>query len=349
MILFDHEVRDALHKFLQAEISAENLLFYEAVEDIKLSGSSAYQAMHPKADFMALFLDIKNRFLIDNAAEEINISEGLKTELRKTAKEFIIVKNLNKAQREVIGIMAGCLERFLQSALFKNSVASSSSEGLTLPMQIQGPAMKASTKRQTFPFQMSYALGIKSATSKIQRRETILIIEAVEIVALLLEKSFRAYYDVTLAANGKKALEVLTLQGFDAVLVHIDLEDRDGLTAIKSFNRTLKNKRIEEIANGGSLQDRKPMVIMGMAYEKKLKLEMIALKEGFHAVLVKPFSFYEFQTSRATQRSIIRRVSEMVISSSHQSLHSRRSSIASNKYNKVNPQHVGGEPRKLDV
>ena len=94
-----------------------------------------------------------------------------------------------------------------------------------------------------------------------------------ESLKLVLE---RAGYEVALAADGTRALEMQRLRPADVLITDIFMPERDGLETITSFRREFPRTRIIAMSGGG------------VRVDGKLYLETAGIA-GADAMLRKPF------------------------------------------------------------
>lgn len=105
----------------------------------------------------------------------------------------------------------------------------------------------------------------------------ILIAEDEKIIANSLEKNFiEEGYSPTLVNNGEKALEILSKEEFDVVLLDWRMPKLSGLEVCKSLRKTNFNK---------------PIILLTALSDISNKVE--ALKTGADDYITKPFSFDE--------------------------------------------------------
>lgn len=334
MILFDDHARDALHNFLRQEFSTENLVFYEAVENLK------YIAECADSDDFFLFFDafdvIMHRFIRKGAHDEINIPQAIKDELLKVDVHRIKSESLHdmrKAQKEIIDMIAGCLPRFEESEQFQEYLAYTPPRtmpmALTSSKETNNTLFTAVSEKQRAPKLLVpgfHPVGIARTIDQLQSNgelipttlmvrqpQKVLIVEHNSMIGKLLVRYLQPRYDVTLALTGGEALERLLVahHDFETVLISIeDLGDRTGIDVIASYLQM--NSYLGQLRRKKTDVSRHKTTIIGMANERHHKLKVKALSTGFDTVLLKPFSLDDFRNAKGERHRVMSRINHFV-------------------------------------
>ena len=267
-------------KFEHAE---ENLTFYEAVENLKLIESVEYSDAEPDADFFEGWRKIMKRHINPGCPEEVNIPQLLAKKLLDMQSGAIpnvtrqaVTKELEKAEKEVVGMIAGVFPRFQASNIFKDYIRPASKKvSVSVTMRNQGGDSKAPIT------------NIASISS------SILLCEKHELTGIILATVLASRgYSVTLVGDGDLALQKLQEMVFDFVLVSYELpkksaEEVMNIHKTMSTSKSLKAKFICMLPDA-SKQSRKN-----------------ATAAGYQITLAKPFNIDDFEKAKAMARGSI--------------------------------------------
>ena len=273
ILLSDADARSAILAYLKHEHSEENLHFYEAVSGLTQLAKQA-DSEDSELGFLRAFNQIVESYIRSGAPKEINLPQRLSRGIVKmyegdfgkagramgadvNTKRWIIVKELSKAQKEVIGIVAGILPRFEKHDIYRDFLSLS----------------QKSVERNSLPKMGSFK-SFRTSSCRM------LLIEKVEMARYVLQRILTGQgIEVKISGNVSEALIMIRAEQFDLVVVDLELTD----SAACSIMEVLKAE------DEGYLQ-RSKFVLMS-AYPLRMQLEkdsFIAL--GYRDFLSKPFS-----------------------------------------------------------
>lgn len=260
---------------MKVEHAEENLYFFEAAENLKMMESVDYSDAGPDADFFEGWRKIMKRHIDPGCPEEVNIPQLLAKKLLDMQSGAIpnvnrraVTKELEKAEKEVVGMIAGVFPRFQTSNIFKEYIRPASRKVSTVSLRNAGEQKLTSANMTTLS-------------------SSILLCEKHELTGIILATILASKgYNVTVVGDGDLALEKLKELTFDFVLVNYELPKKNAeevITAHKtmSVSKNAKAKFICMLPDGSK------------KYRKN------ALTAGYHVTLVKPFSMEDFEKAKA--------------------------------------------------
>ena len=270
MILLEEPLRLCFMKYLAYEIAQENLMFYEEFEMLKLM----HKVDRSDSLFFDAFTSILRRYVDIDSEFEINIPavsrellltfEERRIKKTGTVDRLAVIRELQKAQREVFGIMVGCLQRFLKSKILKDF----RSNACTVE-RLQAPGRKK---------------------AKVVKR-TLLLIEQDPLLLALLEKIMEdREYTVISTDSATKGITMLCSTRVDVVLTSLDIQGEKPILIINSFRRKESSNYEKSIPNFVH-----PFII-GTTLNGSLAAE--AMAAGFDGVMLKPFRMCDFHRLR---------------------------------------------------
>ena len=270
MIVLEEPLRQCFMQYLAFEVAQENLMFYEEFEMLKLM----HKVDRSDSLFFDAFMSILRRYVDIDSEFEINIpavSRDLllsfeEKRLKKSGvvNRLAVIRELQKAQREVFGIMVGCLQRFLKSKIFKVF----KSNACTVE-RLQAPGRKK---------------------AKVVKK-TLLLIEQDPLLGAMLEKMMEDRdYTVISTDSATKGITMLCTTRVDVVLISLDISREYPIAMISMFRGredTLQKKAVPDFV--------RPFII-GTTLNGSLSAE--AMSAGFDGVMLKPFRMCDFHRLR---------------------------------------------------
>ena len=268
---------------MKYEHAEENLTFYEAVENLKLIESVEYSDAGPDADFFEGWRKIMKRHIDPGCAEEVNIPQLLAKKLLDMQSGAIpnvtrqaVTKELEKAEKEVVGMIAGVFPRFQASNIFKEYIRPASKK----------VSVSASMRNNDGDMKVPVASIASLASS-------ILLCEKSELSGIILATILASRgYTVTVVGDGDLVLQRLKELTFDFVVVNYDLPKKSAeqVVSIHKAMTDSKNPKAKFIC---------------MLPDASKQYRKNAMTAGYHATLVKPFSMDEFEKAKAMARGSI--------------------------------------------
>ena len=268
--------------FLKFEHAEENLYFFEAVENLKLIESVEYSDAGPDADFFEGWRKVMKRHIDPGCPEAVNLPHELTKLLIDMQSGAItnvtrqaVTKELEKAEKEVVGMIAGVFPRFQASNIFKEYTQSVISGADA----VQGTgALPTSSRTRAF------------APTKV------LLCERHELTGATIAAILNArYYSVTVVSDGDIALKKLKDDVFNFVLVSYDLPVVSAIQLVSLYKAASKKSQ-NEIKNGVKFQQPK---FICMLYDASKRFRKNVLSAGYNATIVKPFSIEDFERAKA--------------------------------------------------
>lgn len=306
MLLLDGDARARLSEFLRMEFAEENLLFHEALEALKACESCAWGAG----------LDaLVGRFVVKGCEQEVNLSDAVRMELLElsagpSARREAVLPSLLRAQREVLGVLAGELVRFETSEPFAAYLNSAPARS---PVLGSSTSMKERSRAAPVPIGRRRAVVNKAIAKTVSHdpfasvpvRERVLVAEGCAMLGKLLGRMLSDRYEVVVVGSAEEATAQLLGASFAAVLVSTgSLGSRTGLDVVRAFleMRAYVRETSEE-----------RVVVLGMAAERSLWLERQASALGVHAILQLPFSIDEFRRAKGERRRLYSRIQHIAL------------------------------------
>ena len=268
--------------YLKLEHAEENLYFFEAVENLKLIESVEYSDAEPDADFFEGWRKIMKRHIDPGCPEAVNLPHELTKNLFDMQSGVIpnvtreaVTKELDKAEKEVVGMIAGVFPRFQASKMFKGYIQSSLSESTTA---IRSAILPTSTRARGFPV------------------TKVLLCESHELTgAILAAMLCSRHYSVTIANDGDNALKKLKDECFNIVLVNYDLPIVNAMQLVDLYQAVWKHRKVD-VKEGGKLSK---STFICMLYDMSKGLKKTVMNAGYSATVVKPFSIEDFERAKA--------------------------------------------------
>lgn len=284
-ILMDDESRASLLSFLQFEHAEENLTFYEAVENLKLIESVQYADADPDADFFEGFRKIMRQHVDPGCPQEVNIPQLLAQKLIeiKDGKHAgmtraLVTKELEKAEKEVVGMIAGVFPRWEKHVIFKEYMDNAIKKTTSRRKPSQKPGLGA-------PSVANLAEGDEELAD-VKTGMRMLLVEKHELTGVILSRLFmNKGYDVHVSRDGEAALEILDSGEFHWILASTDLTNMTANVFLDSFRKIPDCK------------SKKAKCICMMSDPSKTSKKS-ALDAGYIATIQKPFSMDDFETVR---------------------------------------------------
>ena len=82
----------------------------------------------------------------------------------------------------------------------------------------------------------------------------ILIIDDESHIRLMLQDLFESEYEVTCAANGREALEILEQAAFDLIITDLVMPELNGIDLVMSVRQKNPNQKIIAMSGGGGVK-----------------------------------------------------------------------------------------------
>jgi CheY-like chemotaxis protein len=227
----------------------------------------AYEDADPDADFFDGWKKIMARHVDEGCPEEVNIPQLLAKKLIDmkngdvpNVTRFVVTKELEKAEKEVVGMIAGIFPRFKSSAIFK--------------AYLQNTALQGSSSKK---------LTVGGSGKEAKAPTRVLLCDNDELTRLVLEHIFTVRgYEVFTAANGEIALQLLQDEMYDIVLVNNELSKMCAIEVMGHHKTTNdgKNRQARFIC---------------MISDSNSRTKKNAIAVGYNAVLKKPFNIDDFE------------------------------------------------------
>ena len=281
VLLSDTEARAAILAYLQLEHSDENLHFYEAVGAIAQLAQQG-DSEDAVAGFTLAFNDLVRTYILPGSSKEINLPEKLSRHIISmyegnygragrtfgtdvNTKHQFIVRELFKAQKEVIGILAGIFPRFEKHPIYHGFLS---------------PAKKAPERGNLT--KMSSLKVIRGPLCRI------LLVEQVEMTRHVLQRILSGMgCEVKTAENTPDVFGSLRTESFDLVLIDFDLIDDAACTIVENL----------KAEDDGYLSRSKFVLMCANPIRMQLgKESFIAL--GYQDFIPKPFSIEDINRIR---------------------------------------------------
>jgi CheY-like chemotaxis protein len=265
------------------------LTFYEEVQELDLIESGHHSQADADAEYFTELAKIVKRYLDKECPQMIDIPQSMAQKLIDIKNggipnitRFAASKELEAAQKEIVGMIAGHFPRFQNSVIFKQ-------------------------------FLKVYAKGVASAKEngksirdmRTNMISTVLLCEKHELTGLVLAHIFASKgYVVTIAEDGALALKMLAQDSFDIVLVNYDMPEKDAVQIIQEHKQMgdTKNNKAKFIC----------MISDSGGYCKKT-----ANSVGYHATLKKPFNMSEFTKAKVAagkkRKSVFSSLSDFIM------------------------------------
>ena len=275
-------MKSVLSQYLQQEHAEEVLLFYEAMQNLRLIGHSSPNFIRRDDEMFRIWHDIMSEFINPGCPNPINIPHHLVLQLvqfeninTSRVPKAEIISTLSRAEKEVKSILSGIFQRFESSSLFIDFLKSSSS-----------------SKRLSFSLR-------KSSTSYRTTMSLLLYATASLFTTVVANIQGRHGYIVTVVYDVTQAHKLLHEHFYNVVLVDDSLPG-DDLSGVPSLVSSSKN-------TGGE----KYLFMMG---DKSKWKESNAIEAGYAGIVRKPFNHLNFERSKAN--SIVER--EYLLSSANE-------------------------------
>lgn len=266
-------MKAVLSQYLYQEHSEEVLLFYEAMQNLRMISHSAPNYIRGGDEMYEAWQAIMKEFIIPGCPNPINIPHHLTLQLIQFENNHTsrvpkaeIINMLGRAEKEVKSIMSGIFQRFESSSLFVDFLKSSTSS----------KRLSLSLRKSSLQYRMSTPLLICAPSS-------LFTIVVSNILA-------RHGYKVTMVREFNQIQKLLNEQYFEVVLVDDSLPSED-LCRIPQPLSSSKN-------TGGG----KYLCMMG---DKSKWTESAAIDAGYSGFVRKPFNYQNFERSKA--KSIVER------------------------------------------
>ena len=243
------------------------------MENLKLIESVEYADAGPDADFMEGWRRIMKKHVDIGCPEEVNIPQLLAKKLIDMQNGVIpninrvmVTRELEKAEKEVVGMIAGIYPRFEAHKIFQD---------YTKPVAKR----VSSVKNQG---------GVSNRDQRTALTSTVLLCEKHQFTGVVLAHIFADKgYVVTVAEDGDLALKMLAEDTYDIVLVNYELLKKDAVQLMVEHKKMTnsKNRKSKFIC----------MLSDNSSHNKKN-----AKNAGYVALLKKPFNMAEFEEVKVT-------------------------------------------------
>ena len=268
--------------FLKFEHAEENLYFFEAVENLKLIEPVEYSDAGPDADFFEGWRKIMKRHINPGCPEAVNLPHDLNRallDLQSGAMPNVtrqaVTKELEKAEKEVVGMIAGVFPRFQASSIFKGYTQSVLGDAHSVP---GSGVLPTSSRTRAF---------VPNRVLLCERHE----LTGSMIAAILNSRK----YNITVVSDGDIALKRLKEDSFNIVLVNSDLPVVNAIQLLNLYKAASKHS-LKEMKN--NVKSQQPKFIC-MLQDANKKLKKNVLSAGYSAIVMKPFSFADFERAKA--------------------------------------------------
>ena len=271
MVLFDVNTKVAFVKFLEARSYDYALQLYERIKIYKEDLTAGKKTQSE--------LDEELRTLVEMSFwRNIPLNESLRRDIGSLLisdiqfiRELALVK-LSEAQSDISHTLQNLLPKFERSKEFASYVQYYSTHSESCKMIVKttsNPNLLADVNPNVFIARMKNSFKAKK----------ILIVENSTLVAKIIICSLQSrYFNVLHATNPSEALlSLLTTEEYDVVLFSLDIS-ADGGMHIYAGYKYYRQKVKLGLAK-----------FIGMANEATSPHIPLAMKNGFHSILVKPF------------------------------------------------------------
>ena len=268
--------------FLESEISAENIVFYTKIESlIHPPPPNDFCDINEDESFLLDFSYLVHQHIDEGSEEEVNIPSDLRSKILKIKTSHVldpptktnVLKLLALAQKEVVIIMVGALDRFVDSPMFKEYLVDNGDSVKVLSFIktkrhsiFRLPSIRASLARQLPPLEPTVY--------------RILLIKKHKMMAHIIQRELsRVGYTVDFVASLKDALQYLQKYVYGTILLSTELPAY--LTLIPCHSKDPLSLNLSEPHF---------VVMVKNAGDTNAIQRRRALKDGFSDVLLKPFS-----------------------------------------------------------
>ena len=237
-----------------------------------------YSDAGPDADFFEGWRKIMKRHIDPGCPEEVNIPQLLAKKLLDMQSGAIpnvnrraVTKELEKAEKEVVGMIAGVFPRFQTSNIFKEYTASALGNV---------DALNEGTTSRTKTI-------LPTRVLLCEKHE----LTGVVVAAILSSKN----YSVTVVNDGDIALKKLKEESFAFVLVNFDLPVVNAIQIINLYKAA--GKFSQQLAKRSGKVTSARFICMLNEANKRHKASVMSA--GYSGVLMKPFSVEDFERVKA--------------------------------------------------
>ena len=310
MILFNSDAKEAFLSFLREEYSTTNIDFFSGVEDLK----SQLPHLAP-SDFMSKAKPLLNYGYFS----ELEVEPVMKARMVELFKvddthQEPIMALLTEIQNSVLLKLRLILPKFERSRTFAEYLHYSCSSFKNEPIETALLDKQKRMRKRSNSEKKAQEEPVGRHFSGLVRKD-VLVVENVSMVAKIIVRTLQPRYNVVLAVTGREALEVLFSKRFDAVLISLELNDKEGIDVMRSFYQMesyLQQLKKRSIPERGANSHPSPTIVMGMTAEKSVDKARAAIKEGFSEVLIKPFGLAEFRKAKGERRRLMSTIGHLL-------------------------------------
>ena len=311
MIMFNPEAKEAFLTFLREEYSTTNIDFFNGVEDL-----NANQIQLSPSEFMRQAKVLLNYGYFSDFEVEPAMKAQM-VELFKVDEDFhqeAVMAFLKKIQNCILHKLKSILPKFERSRTFAGYLHYTHSSFKNEPIETALLEKQKRMKKRSDSARKAQEEPLGRNFSGLMRKD-VLVVENVSVVAKIIVRTLQPRYNVVLAVTGREALEVLLTKRFDAVLISLELNDKEGIDVMRSYYQMesyLKQLKKRSLADRGPHSQPSLTLVIGMTADKSVENARAAIKEGFSEVLIKPFGLAEFRKAKGERQRLLSAIGHLL-------------------------------------
>lgn len=311
MILFIPLAKEAFLSFLREEYSTANIDFFSGVEYLQARRDDISPSDFTKQAKLHLNYGYFSDFDVDP------LLKAKMVELYKVEEEYdreTVISFLSDIQACVIQSLKSILPKFERSKTFAEYLhySCSSFKGESIEMSLLEKQKRM--KRRSNSTKKALEEPTNRTFSGLARKD-VLVVENVSIVAKIIVRMLQPRYNVVLAVTGREALEILLSKRFDALLVSLELHDKEGIDVMRSYHQMdsyIQQLKQRSISDRGLSSPQMPTQVLGMTSEKDVEKARSFIKEGFSEILIKPFGLSEFRKAKGERQRLMSAIGHLL-------------------------------------